>query len=163
MSSITSKKLLTLILVLNEKEQKILLGMKKRGFGVGLYNGFGGKVEPGETIEEGARRELLEESELEAVEMEKIGNNLFTFENDPVGLDVHIYTTTRYLGEPHETEEMNPEWFAYADIPFHQMWPDDRLWFPYVFNKTKFTGHFHFAQDQKTILSQELIAVQHLD
>lgn len=95
--------------------------------------------------------------------MEKIGNNLFTFEDDPVGLDVHIYTTSLYKGEPHETEEMKPEWFDYADIPFHQMWADDKLWFTHVFNKTKFTGHFHFAKDQKTILSQELIQVQHLD
>lgn len=47
-------KLLTLVLVHNPKQ--ILLGMKKRGFGVGRWNGFGGKVEPNETIVEGARR-----------------------------------------------------------------------------------------------------------
>jgi len=34
--------------------------MKKRGFGAGRYNGFGGKVEPGETILQGAQRELQE-------------------------------------------------------------------------------------------------------
>lgn len=34
----------------------VLLGMKKRGFGAGKWNGFGGKVQPGETIEEAARR-----------------------------------------------------------------------------------------------------------
>lgn len=35
---------------------KILLGMKKRGFGAGRWNGFGGKVDPGESIEEAAKR-----------------------------------------------------------------------------------------------------------
>lgn len=34
----------------------VLLGMKKRGFGAGKWNGFGGKVQPGETIEEAARQ-----------------------------------------------------------------------------------------------------------
>ena len=53
------KKQLTLVAVL--KENNILLGMKKRGFGEGRWNGFGGKVETGETIEEGAKRELKEE------------------------------------------------------------------------------------------------------
>ncbi len=43
---------------------EILLGMKKRGFGVGKYNGFGGKVISGETIEETTIRELREESGL---------------------------------------------------------------------------------------------------
>ena len=40
------------------KQEEILLGMKKRGFGVGRWNGFGGKLDGNETIEEGAIREL---------------------------------------------------------------------------------------------------------
>ena len=32
------------------ERDSILLGMKKRGFGVGKYNGFGGKVEKDESI-----------------------------------------------------------------------------------------------------------------
>lgn len=34
------------------QNDKILLGYKKRGFGMGKWNGFGGKVEPNETIVE---------------------------------------------------------------------------------------------------------------
>ena len=41
------KKVLTLVFLRNET--KVLLGMKKRGFGVDKWNGFGGKVEVGET------------------------------------------------------------------------------------------------------------------
>lgn len=48
------RKMFTLVLV--QKQSQILLGLKKRGFGVGLWNGFGGKVEIGETIVEGAIR-----------------------------------------------------------------------------------------------------------
>lgn len=47
-------RLYTLVLVL--QPQRILLGMKKRGFGAGRWNGFGGKVQEGESIEDGARR-----------------------------------------------------------------------------------------------------------
>lgn len=47
-------KLFTLIIVRNG--DKTLLGFKKRGFGVGKWNGFGGKVEPGETIIDAAKR-----------------------------------------------------------------------------------------------------------
>lgn len=49
-----TNKLLTLVLVV--QPGRVLLGMKKRGFGAGKWNGFGGKVQPGETIEEAARR-----------------------------------------------------------------------------------------------------------
>lgn len=51
---LSSSKLLTLVLVV--QPGRVLLGMKKRGFGAGKWNGFGGKVQPGETIEDGARR-----------------------------------------------------------------------------------------------------------
>ena len=48
-------KILTLLFV--QERGKLLLGMKKRGFGKGRWNGFGGKVQVGEeTIEEGAIR-----------------------------------------------------------------------------------------------------------
>lgn len=52
-----NKKILTLCII--HQENKVLIGMKKRGFGEGRWNGFGGKVQENETIEEAAKRELL--------------------------------------------------------------------------------------------------------
>jgi len=40
-----SKKILTLAFIY--KGEKVLLGYKKRGFGEGRWNGFGGKVQSG--------------------------------------------------------------------------------------------------------------------
>ena len=49
-----SNKLLTLVFLL--KSPQVLLGYKKRGFAQGRWNGFGGKVEPSESIEQAAVR-----------------------------------------------------------------------------------------------------------
>jgi 8-oxo-dGTP diphosphatase/2-hydroxy-dATP diphosphatase len=49
-----ANKLLTLAFL--RRSSQILLGYKKRGFGQGLWNGFGGKVQNGETIVAAARR-----------------------------------------------------------------------------------------------------------
>lgn len=49
-----NRKILTLAMV--RKTNAILLGLKKRGFGEGKWNGFGGKVEKDETVTEGAVR-----------------------------------------------------------------------------------------------------------
>lgn len=51
----STRKALTLTLV-RSGAGEILLGLKKRGFGEGKWNGFGGKVEPGETIPQAAAR-----------------------------------------------------------------------------------------------------------
>ena len=51
-----------------QKDNKLLLGMKKRGFGQGKYNGFGGKLQEGETIIQGVLRELKEECGIQVQE-----------------------------------------------------------------------------------------------
>ncbi|XP_073504235.1 oxidized purine nucleoside triphosphate hydrolase isoform X2 [Phyllobates terribilis] len=97
-----TSKLLTLVLVV--QPQRILLGMKKRGFGAGRWNGFGGKVQQGETIEEAAKRELWEESGLTTDTLQKIGNIKFEFVGSTELLDVHIFRTDEFRGEPTESE-----------------------------------------------------------
>ena len=51
-----ANKLLTLLFVLERARARVLLGLKKRGFAKDRWNGFGGKVDPGETIEAAAKR-----------------------------------------------------------------------------------------------------------
>ena len=50
----------TLVFPIDE-QNRILLGRKKRGFGADKYNGFGGKLEAGESFRDCAIRELFEE------------------------------------------------------------------------------------------------------
>lgn len=113
----------------------ICLAMKKRGFGAGRYNGVGGKLDEGETIEQAVIREANEEigvtvSETNLVKVAELG---FTFPHRP-DFDqlVHVYTTTVWDNEPIESEEMKPEWFSVPEIPYTTMWPDDILWLPQV-------------------------------
>ena len=60
---------------------QVLLGMKKRGFGKGRWNGFGGKMAVGETIEDAARRELREEAGITVKNFEKLGIIDFEFKD----------------------------------------------------------------------------------
>ncbi|MDO8504849.1 MAG: 8-oxo-dGTP diphosphatase [Candidatus Liptonbacteria bacterium] len=156
---IIAKKVLTLCLIQNGG--KVLLGLKKRGFGEGRWNGFGGKVEAGETIEQAAIREISEESGLMAMNLEKFGLMEFEFKGDPVILEVHVFKTDKFKGEPVETEEMRPAWFGLLDIPFEKMWPDDKYWFPLFLDGKKFRAKFFF-EGQDKITSYELIETDSL-
>ncbi len=133
----------------------ILLGMKKRGFGVGRWNGFGGKVGIGETVEDAARRELREECGLEAEVLERRGKLRFEFAASPEILEVHVFGVVKYRGEPVETDEMKPCWFRLTDIPFDKMWPDDRHWLPRYLEGKRLEGTFYFL-DHDTLLHHSL-------
>ncbi|BBN02616.1 8-oxo-dGTP diphosphatase [Marchantia polymorpha subsp. ruderalis] len=151
----TARKLLTLVII--HSDGKVLLGLKKRGFGKGYYNGFGGKVEKGETIDQAAARELQEESGVTATDMEKRGILTFHFDNDPLAWEVHVYYATKFLGEPCETDEMAPTWFSVADIPYDVMWSDDPLWYPLLLAGQQFKGDFCFTNT--TTLTSHTIEV----
>ena len=142
-----------LTLCIPHQENRVLLGMKKRGFGEGRWNGFGGKLEEGETIEEAARREAREECGIDISEMVQLGVVHFSWpsKDEQEDLEVHVFKVREFSGEPVETEEMRPRWFNLDEIPFTAMWQDDAHWFPYFLRDRAFTARFSFDGDDKVI------------
>ena len=132
-------------LVFLRRGDEILLAMKKRGFGQGLWNGAGGKIEPGESIEQGMIREAQEEIGVTPIRFRKVAINYFhTDEGEqPWGNLGHTFLCDQWRGEPCETDEMAPRWFKLSDIPYDRMWEDDYLWLPLILKgkllRTEFT------------------------
>lgn len=50
---------------------------------------------------------------------------------------------------------MKPQWFDIANIPFDDMWPDDTIWFPYMFKEVPFKGYFLY-KGLDTILKHKI-------
>ena len=133
--------------------------MKKRGFGAGKWNGFGGKLNQGESIENAAKRELWEEVGVTVDKLKKIGILDFSWQGKTEILETHIFKVTQFRGSPVESEEMRPEWFHVNDIPFSVMWPDDILWMPMFIFDQKFKGKFIFDNDNN-IIDHELMTYE---
>ncbi len=147
-----------LTLCIIQGEQGILLGYKKRGFGEGKWNGFGGKKEGEETIEEAARRECIEEVGITPTYLQPVGHITFVYPQigqEDLRHSVHIFMVDEYEGSPVETEEMRPQWFAADQIPYTNMWPDDSYWLPLVLEGKKVEGTFFF-DPKGTITSHTL-------
>ena len=140
------KKATTTLLFLR-KDGQILLAMKKRGFGKGKWNGVGGKTEPNETPLQAAIRECHEEIGVTPKHLELKGELRF-LDLPYVDHYCYIYESTDWAGEPRETEEMRPQWFREADIPYDLMWVDDRFWMPQLLAGVSFKGKVILENDQ---------------
>ena len=137
----------TVILLMRGDE--VLLAMKKRGFGVGKWNGVGGKQDLGENIVDTAIRESREEIKVIPLEPRKIAILSYHFPSQlNWGQQVHIFTATKWQGEPEETEEMKPMWFNIKDIPYGEMWVDDAVWMPKAFAGALLKGSFMFEGEK---------------
>ena len=146
----------TLTLAFLFRGNKILLAVKKRGFGALKWNGYGGKMSEGEAPLDSVVREIKEESNLE-VEKEsckKLGSLDFYF-TDFKEWDqrVIIYRIDDFPGEPEETEEMKPEWFLFDDIPYSSMWVGDDKWLLFVIEGKKFDGEVRFSEKGEKLQS----------
>jgi len=150
--------LLFLIKKNNNKISEILLAMKKRGFGAGRWNGVGGKLQEGETIEQALIREVKEEIDVSVEEsnLKKVGELAFDFPHRPdFDQVVHVYVTETWSGEPIESEEMKPQWYLADEMPYDVMWPSDMFWVPQVINGELVKGPVTFAEG-------DVVAEQHV-
>lgn len=134
----------TLVFLVKRKGKKITdicLAMKKRGFGVGRWNGVGGKVKTDlkESIKQAAIREAKEEISVDVSKsLEKVAVNKYYFVHNPtIDLEIHTYLCDNWIGKPTESEEMKPRWFKVEKVPFKKMWDSDHYWIPLILKGKK--------------------------
>lgn len=135
-------------------ETYICLAEKKRGFGAGKWNGAGGKIEKGESIEQAAIREISEELSVKLVleDLQQVATIDFLFTEKPEwDQRVFVFFADYWQGEPTESEEMRPQWFKISELPYDAMWEDDKYWLPRILGGEKIQAEFHFDSDQKMI------------
>lgn len=132
---------------------KVLLAMKKRGFGKDRYNGVGGKPEKGESILDCAIRETKEEIGVTPKNLQKLATLDFYFPYVSIkenwNQQVIVYIADEWEGSPKETEEMKPKWFKINKLPFSKMWSDDFLWLPHVLAGKTVRAEFAFGKNQE--------------
>lgn len=131
---------------------KVLLIRKMRGIGAGKINGPGGKIDPGETPLESVVRESQEELHITPLNPVKMGELWFAMTHIP-DIHCHVFMATEWEGEATETDEAVPLWTPIPEIPYDEMWEDDRHWLPHMLDGDKFLARFIF-QDEKIVCKQ---------
>jgi 8-oxo-dGTP pyrophosphatase MutT (NUDIX family) len=146
----------TATLVFPSDVSRILLGLKKTGLGKGFFNGFGGKVEKGESVRQGAFRELSEETGIALGDLREelltyVGKIRFKWPEVPKNnMVVHVFFYhCLHAFEAQDTEEMTPTWFKKDSVPYSNMWEDDAVWLRALLNTKcqQIIGNFEYDEN----------------
>ena len=102
---------------------KLLLGRKKRGFGVSKWNGFGGKIEAGETSQQAVIREIKEELDATV----RVGDLIDTIEYDypAFHLSMDCFWCEVVSGELKLLEAESARWLTKEELDSVQWLPAD--------------------------------------
>lgn len=136
---------------------EVLLGRKKHGLGEGYYVGLGGKLEPGERAVDAAVREVFEESGLVVAEGDLDPRGLLSYHfpsRESWSQESSVFVGRRFAGDPVASDELDPEWFALADVPYDQMWDDAKRWLPGVLAGGSVRRTFVFGEDLATVVTE---------
>jgi 8-oxo-dGTP diphosphatase len=125
---------------------QVLLMHKKTGLGTGKVNAPGGRIEKGETPEQAAVRETIEEVGLTPYNLEKRMDLHFLFTNG-YSLRGYVFFADSCTGTMVETREADPFWCSVDAIPFDRMWADDSVWLARAMAGENLEGFFIFDDD----------------
>jgi len=140
----------------------VLLIRKLKGMGKGLINGPGGRVDAGEMPAEGVVRETQEELKITPVDVKEAGVLHFQFTSG-YSLRCHVFTASGYDGTPSQTPEAIPLWVDEREMPYSQMWADDRIWYPLILQGRYFVGRFLFDSGNLVGCELDIEGVRPLD
>jgi 8-oxo-dGTP diphosphatase len=145
-----------------ENGYRVLLGEKKKGLGRGRLVGPGGKLEAGETPEQAAVREVLEESGLRVDERDliRLGRIRYEFPFHEAWSQVSwVFATRRWRGDIIESDELLLHWHRVNEIPFDRMWDDAKFWLPEVLaapgKVNVVERRFVFGEDLATVIDSD--------
>jgi 8-oxo-dGTP diphosphatase len=132
--------LATLGYVLSPDGRRVLLVHRNRrpdDAHYGKYNGLGGKLDPGEDVVTGLRREVREESGLECEELVLRGTvNWPGFGKHGEDWFGFVFRVDRYRGAAHaDNPEGTLEWVELDRLPELPLWEGDRHFLPLVFER----------------------------
>lgn len=153
------KVLLQATLVYPVTDTQVLLARKQKHIGKGLWNGYGGGIEPTDAGPEAAAlREFFEESGglvgasegLERVAVVDFHNR--KHDGEQFTCRVHIFLLTQWEGKAETTPEMaDPTWFRKDALPLDELMLADPFWLPQVLAGALLYAEAWYGPEQKIL------------
>ncbi len=112
----------------------------------GKWNGLGGKLDPGETPEECAEREIYEESGLRVYDLQLKGLLTFPAFAHEEDWYAFVFVASPFDGELIDSPEGDLAWIEDARLLDLELWEGDRIFLHWLDRPGFFSAKFSYAE-----------------
>ena len=145
----------TLIFLTRGERVLLLKGAPHKRLWANCYNGVGGHIERGEDVLTSARRELAEETGLQASDLWLCGVITVDTGQD-TGIGIYVFKGECLTGEAHPSSEGSLEWVAFAEIHEKNLVEDLYQLLPRVLQMQQgdppFSAHYSYTAEGKMLV-----------
>ncbi len=130
----------------------LLLIKAEEGLNKGKWNAPNGEIQKGETPVKSAMRQVFQQTGLYVSKAAYHGTiRLFLDGKNECSYRLHVFSTRVFSGDLKPNLKGEAKWFDSVDIPYYEMWADDKYWTNLVLQGKEFDADFFFDEKNETI------------
>lgn len=123
---------------------------KENDYHEGKWNGLGGKLEPRESPEDCAIREVYEESGIIVKKLELKGFITFPLFDGKDDWYVWVYFITEWEGSLQDSPEGELKWIDDDKITSLNLWDGDKIFIDWIYSGKTFSAKFNYTDGKFT-------------
>lgn len=139
------------------KNNQILLGYRKKGFGKGKWHGIGGALEKDSPVEPALVRESTARLGIKPTHWNLLAELDLIQDgetSDPWNVYIYAFICDSWEGIPTAPDDVELRWFPVDKLPYEQMWPADERWLSHVLAGKKVVASFTFDVNDRIVKTQ---------
>jgi 8-oxo-dGTP diphosphatase len=145
------------------KNGSLLLVKSPTGINKNKWNAANGDIANGEHPNKCAVKNLYQQTGMYSEKVQENGTvRLFLDGKNEASYKLHIYSTRNATGDIKPNPDGEVKWFGFTDIPYYDMWPDDKYWLPLVMQGKQFDADFFFDEKNENVLKYQIRERQHV-
>ncbi|MDE1871321.1 MAG: NUDIX domain-containing protein [Candidatus Micrarchaeota archaeon] len=135
----------------------ILLIKSDEGVSKGKWNAPNGEIAKGEAPVKSAMRHVFQQTGLYVSKANYHGTvRLFLNGKNEYSYRIHVFSTKLFSGDLKPNIKGEAKWFAVSEVPYYEMWADDKYWINLVLQGKEFDADFFFDETNEKIVKYQI-------
>ncbi len=124
---------------------------------MGRWSAPQGMINSGESPAKAAMRSIYQQTGILPTKVTFHGTiRLFLNNSNEYTYKIHVFSTRLFTGSLKSNVDGEAKWFDMSEVPYHDMWPDDKYWTSLVMQGKRFDADFFLDEHNEKVTKYQI-------